>query len=305
MLNLGQPIPKSSNAEYLAQCASRFGQAMLLEGLGNPPELIADGKVHRFYIDGDKVGSQNGWYVFYGTAGAYGSWRTGFQATWPRGERQNEGIKVNLQATISAVQTQQKIDRNTDQLATASVAKNRWSSSIAASADHPYLKAKSVAPYGLRQIKQQLQIPLFDFEGNLWNLQSINPVGAKFFLKGGRVKGLFSPIGSDFRMPVDTFVICEGWATGASIHQDMHYPVMCAMNAGNLLPVAEAARNHAPSATIIIIADNDRHTEGNPGVTKALEAARMIKAAVIIPQFPDGASGTDYNDRTNLKVCNA
>jgi len=49
---------------------------------------------------------------------------------------------------------------------------------------------------------------------------------------------------------------------------------------------------------MIICADNDYLTEGNPGMTKAVEAAHAIGAAVTAPDFgtdrPDGA--TDFND---------
>ncbi len=49
------------------------------------PEVIADGKIHRFRVEGDKRGSKNGWYVYFSypvAAGAVGSWRTGESYTW-------------------------------------------------------------------------------------------------------------------------------------------------------------------------------------------------------------------------------
>jgi putative DNA primase/helicase len=61
------------------------------------------------------------------------------------------------------------------------------------------------------------------------------------------------------------------------------------MNAGNLLPVATAARTAWPGAELVICADNDRHTAGNPGVTAATAAAKATGARLIVPEFPTGA----------------
>ncbi len=95
-------------------------------------------------------------------------------------------------------------------------------------------------------------------------------------------------------------VICEGWATGATLHEVMGDFVLCAMNAGNLAKVAQGARKHFPEAKIIIAADNDRFTPGNPGLAKAIEAARLVQATLIVPEFPEGAEGTDFNDLSKL-----
>ncbi len=40
--------------------------------------------------------------------------------------------------------------------------------------------------------------------------------------------------------------ICEGFATGASIHEATDYPVVVAFNAGNLGPVARVLRRGSP-----------------------------------------------------------
>jgi phage/plasmid primase-like uncharacterized protein len=43
-------------------------------------------------------------------------------------------------------------------------------------------------------------------------------------------------------------------------------------------------------------ADNDRQTKGNPGVRFATEAARAIGGRLAVPEFPEGAPGSDFND---------
>ena len=73
------------------------------------------------------------------------------------------------------------------------------------------------------------------------------------------------------------------------------------MNADNLLKVATAARAAWPSADLVICADNDRKTAGNPGLTKATKAAKEAGARLAVPEFPEGLSGTDFNDLANLR----
>lgn len=51
-----------------------------------------------------------------------------------------------------------------------------------------------------------------------------------------------------------------------------------------------------PKIQIVICADNDRGGDTNTGVTKATEAAQAEGALLAIPQFPEGLSGTDFND---------
>jgi putative DNA primase/helicase len=60
-----------------------------------------------------------------------------------------------------------------------------------------------------------------------------------------------------------------------------------AFNAGNLKPVALALRKKFPEAKIILCADNDRFTPGNPGVSKAREAALEVNGRLYVPRFED------------------
>ena len=110
----------------------------------------------------------------------------------------------------------------------------------------------------------------------------------------GRVTGLYSLIG------VAGKVICiaEGYATGASIHAATGHAVAVAFNASNLGPVAGAIRKNHSDARLIVCADDDAGTAGNPVLTRAGAAARGTGALVAVPAFgadrPPGA--TDFND---------
>jgi putative DNA primase/helicase len=84
----------------------------------------------------------------------------------------------------------------------------------------------------------------------------------------------------------------------------MGYPVAVAFNAGNLEAVAKAMRRKLPDLPMIICADDDSATDGNPGLTKARQAALATGAKVAVPDFgdqrPEGA--TDFNDMVGLEA---
>jgi putative DNA primase/helicase len=159
-----------------------------------------------------------------------------------------------------------------------------------------YLTHKRVHANGLKlEGRGVLLVPLRDVGGRLWSLQTIQPDGTKRFFSGGRVSGYFHTIG--MIDPVGLLFICEGYATGATIHRLHGAAVACAMFADNLLPVALAIRARYPKADMVIAGDNDRFTDGNPGATKAEAAARAVGGRWVIPEFPpECTSGTDFND---------
>jgi putative DNA primase/helicase len=118
------------------------------------------------------------------------------------------------------------------------------------------------------------------------------------------VKGTYSPLG--IVEPGSVLCICEGWATGASLHQHGGYVVAAAMNAGNLTPAAKGLRSRYPDQRFVIAGDDDRLTDGNPGRTAANAAATAVGAEVAFPEWPKGAPDdlTDFNDLANWKLAN-
>ena len=63
---------------------SHFADVLASAGF-TAPELIADGKIHRFDGPEDKRGKKNAWYVLHSDgipAGSFGDWRTGLSQTW-------------------------------------------------------------------------------------------------------------------------------------------------------------------------------------------------------------------------------
>ncbi|MEE4108460.1 MAG: toprim domain-containing protein, partial [Halieaceae bacterium] len=164
-----------------------------------------------------------------------------------------------------------------------------------ASLDHPYLLSKQVTPYGLMQLDDMLLVPLRNGTGDVRSIQRIRPNGDKLFLEGGEVSGCFHLIGDALASPV---YLVEGYATGATVNALTGRPVVVAFNTGNLPKVIGALRGSGYRGRIIIAADNDRETAGNPGISAAGKAAaESPDVSVVVPEFPaDDNDGTDFND---------
>jgi len=174
-----------------------------------------------------------------------------------------------------------------------------WREAKPAPENHPYLAAKQIKPHGAKQSGNALVIPL-RAGGELHSLQFVGPAGDKRFLSGGRVAGCYFSLGNT--KGAAALAICEGFATGASIQEATGYPVAVAFNAGNLGAVAKAMREKFPALPLILCADDDVSTEGNPGITKATEAARSVGGRLAIPDFGEGRQlgQTDFNDMAAL-----
>lgn len=259
---------------------------------------VPDGQIHRFHVPGDKSGTLNGWYVLYldGIAsGAFGSWKAGGASTWCSREPADHREAEQVRQRIDQARQQREAEQRQRQLETATLAQRWWRDARRADPDHAYLIAKGVRPHGLRQRGDELLVPLYA-GGVLVNLQRIATDGGKRFLFGGRVRGTYSPLGRI--TPGKPLCVCEGWATGATLHQDGGYTVACAMNSGNLKPVALALRAEYHTTEIIIAGDDDRRTDGNPGRTAANAAAALAGCLVTFPEWPADAPDTltDFND---------
>ncbi len=276
---------------------SEFREAMISEGITPPEAILADGILHRFKINGKK----NGWYVFYNEnipAGAFGDWRRGISSKWcAKRINQMSAIERKAHSTQMKIATKQReavvIQEQTEAVKRA---QSIWHASIAANPAHLYLLKKRISPFYARQRGDSLVLPVTDFEEHICSLQFISPEGTKMFLKGGAKKGRFISVNG---FSGERKLICEGFATGATLAQA--YPDTCviaAMDAGNLEAVALAARERWPDAEILICADDDRLTAGNPGVAKARKAAMSASAKFTVPEWPPGVPEvlTDFND---------
>lgn len=265
------------------------GRGLLIEG-----PAIGDGSLHRVHVNGDKRGTRNGWYLLHldgVPAGAFGSWKGDWRETWHAygSDQIPASQRMRLNAAITEAKRQRDAETQQCWQAAAQAAQALWRAAGAADSAHPYLLRKSVKAHGLRQSGGLLLVPMRDADGVLWNLQTIAADGTKLFRKGARKTGNYHAIGG----PVtDVVHIAEGYATAASIHEATGQPVAVAFDCGSLAPVARVLRAKYPRARIILCADNDTTTPGNPGLTKATAAAAEVGGRVALP--PDGFN--DFND---------
>ncbi len=164
-----------------------------------------------------------------------------------------------------------------------------------------YFGVKNVRNFGLHyhESNNSIAVPLHDINGRFVSLQWINENGDKRFVSGCPIRGAFFDVALDtLKSNTDyPILICEGYATLATIYEAVHYPVVAAMNCHNILPVAEALKKKFPKRKIIIMADNDLHNEVNSGLNYANEACNKFNLdGVIASKFSRKENGTDWND---------
>jgi putative DNA primase/helicase len=277
-----------------------FQSAMATAGLTPPDHITADGKIHRFSTNG-KPRDGSGWYMLHLDgipAGAFGCWREGFTQNWcaKSDNAMTESERLAHRERTKAMQVQRETEKAQCHQSTAFEATQRWQDAIACT-EHPYLSRKGVKSYGLKvEADGVLIVPMRDAAGTLWNVERIQ--GADFKdkkgLSGGRRTGLYHSIGK----PDGVLIVCEGYATGASIHEATAHAVAVAFNAGNLEAVATELHSKYPTLKIILASDDDHQTAGNPGTTKATAAAQAVGGLLAVPVFPAErpVKATDFND---------
>lgn len=283
--------------------ADQFMGAIAATGLTPPDTIHDDGLLHRFSSSGRR-GDDSGWYVLHldgVPAGSFGCWRTGLTSSWSNKAvaEMTAAERDAHQSRIQAMKRQRDAEQGQRHEAAAVEAARRFDAATPCTS-HTYLSTKGVNAYGVRvDSSGALIVPMRDTAGKLHSLQTIGPDGDKRFLFGGRVKGCYHAIG---RPNGGRLIVCEGYATGASIHQAMGDAVAVAFNAGNLESVATALHRKYPDLVLIVAADDDHQTEGNPGMTKARAAALAVGGFVVAPQFPSGRpdKATDFNDLHQL-----
>ncbi|MEO6093043.1 MAG: toprim domain-containing protein [Novosphingobium sp.] len=204
--------------------------------------------------------------------------------------------------SIRQAEIARKRERLAGEEVAARCAAELWLNAGPADPAHPYLVAKALEPFGIRQAGGALLVPMVDCAFRLWNVQRIRPDGFKLFGKDGRTTGLFWPHGVhliDGRPSAGPLVIGEGFATVAAIHSATGFGVVAAMSARNLEAVAPAMRKLFPAREMILAADDDCHLPENLGVNAATKAAQAVGGVVAIPR-PDTRSADSSADFADM-----
>jgi putative DNA primase/helicase len=246
-------------------------------GYNRPEHIIQDGAIHRY---GKKLVD---WYVynFHDTNpyGSFGCWsrpneqninwcyRGSEMSSKERAEYENNMIKVRAQINDDRARMHTQ--------AREEVAKI-WEEATEPES-HPYLQKKNVKAHGIRMHKGELLIPMRDKNGLLHSLQRIKPSCEKLNWTGGAVAGHYHVIQGTGKYAY----LCEGYATGATIHEATGATVYVAFSAGNMKTISDALPDN-----VIVAADKDANRTGEM-------AAEKTGRKVILPQ---GTTGTDFND---------
>lgn len=304
----------------------QFRAVMRERGIDIRDTIVADGHMHRAHVEGDRQQSKSGWYILHldeHPAGAFGCWKRYGKIKFSWTSKETTEWTPEQKREFRAQLERQRLER--DRLtrerheAAAAHAEAIWQASEPAEDDHPYLQRKACKAHGIRVGRWQvvnpetgevttvsqlaLLIPIRDTRKKIWSLQAIfphdrNPLRRdKDYLKDGAKEGLFFTLGT----PKDeTILICEGYATGASLHEATGQAVVIAFDTSNLLPVGKTLRQRFPTFKLVFCADNDQWTEKpivNPGIHWARAAALVVAGLLAIPQFVNlDRKPTDFND---------
>jgi putative DNA primase/helicase len=270
-----------------------FVQKAMLEHSLNPPNcIIADGDFHRFKND---KGKDDCWYVAH-TDGipraAFGDFSTGLKT---KCRDDNYYLKLTkAERRDQQIELQQNIRQNElDELVKTNKAITKatwkWGKSLPVT-HHDYLVDKKIKPHSARLYKGALVIPAWNSKNTLVSLQHIRSSDNKRFEYGSKTTGAYHQFGRyDKSKPA---LICEGWATGASLYEKLGYPTYVAFSATNLIHVARYVRSIHMGNDIIIMGDNDANGVGQK---YANEAAKLIGASCLFPP----TEGFDWNDHIN------
>jgi phage/plasmid primase-like uncharacterized protein len=267
-------------------------------------DLIADGEIHRVAHVSSKKGSLDGWYILHTSGkvpvGIAGCWKEPtFEAKWVAdiGRSMSFTERFEHDKWVADLRAKKDAERLASQAVAAERAEDEVGTYADASDDHPYLVRKHIQAHGVKIDRAgRLVVPVVNQSGEILSYQTIDAEGNKRFLKGGKIEGGFYELRGNRKI----VFVGEGFATCASIHEATGYTVMVAFDCGNLAKVAKSAKEMFPGSKIVIGADNDQFTEGNPGVTKGRAAAALVFGEIVYPSFGDADmvdnKPTDWND---------
>lgn len=304
-----------------------FSQELEKRGYQIHGSPVADGRIHRVHLDGDKHGAKNGAYSIYMDAKPslwMRDWKNSNVADTVITHKESEnshGIDDKLLKQLSEVNRINKIqtqsDRDRMQYAVSKRLEKEFET-LSPAIEHAYAKAKEIPPINAKVDERgNLFIPFKDVNDQIQTAQRIpgvsqNDAFPKYFEKGGEKSGNFALVGVDsFKdlkesKPQEIY-IAEGYSTAVSVHNALKVPVIVAGDSGNLEPVAKhiAEALKDDKITLVFLADNDLTKKNNPGLNAAYKAANDVKnmmetaAIVVKAQFTqeEKAKGlSDFND---------
>lgn len=275
-------------------------------------EPLMDGRFHRAKVSGDRGAEKSGSYVYIESPDGPGWYmkdhRSGetFTGKWQGGPDEAPDTEnrraLRLQGAINA--ERRAAERDAKWAEAAQLARKTFAKLSNAEPDGAtYLDRKQVGLHGAARFDgTTLVLPYQDIDGNVTTLQRIPAAegSAKLYSKDAKKEGAFYLMGdlADGK-PV---LVCEGYATGASLRELSGHTVVCAGDAGSLERVCMDLRERLPSSLMLVCADDDREAvrrgKENRGMDAGIDAANLAGGHLAPPPFPEGIDGSDWNDLT-------
>ncbi|CDL86930.1 toprim domain-containing protein [Xenorhabdus cabanillasii] len=176
----------------------------------------------------------------------------------------------------------------------------------------PYLTSKGLHCPNQRLLPDNSAVlRLTTLDKKVTGAQIIKPDGEKKLLTGSQKKGAFIPLSTLEENP-NTVIITEGYATALTVNQFCKGAVLAALDAGNLLSVAQSVRERWPGTKIIIAADNDGHhpdeldkngkPKVNTGKISAEKAAIAVNGWITLPPTEHKADWDDYRQQYGVET---
>ncbi len=279
----------------------------------NEQDIILDGQIHRFKTREDKGSNTAGSYCIFTQhwpAGWVQDWRKGDAVSWTlkREELDDEGksyfddetYKKNLELSRKHQEELRK-QREHDKLVASENARILFEQTSDTQDPYfAYLQRKGIHPHGVKFLNpystnETMLVPIYNINGVIQSIQYIDADGNKKYFYQAPISGGFFPFGLGDNP--DIILVGEGYATMATVYELTGYPCVAAMDCGNLLHVCMALKGKYTNSKIIITADNDTRSEGNPGISRANHAKDKLNLlAVIAPTFSNEEFGSDWND---------
>ena len=124
---------------------------------------------------------------------------------------------------------------------------------------HHYLKAKGVGVYGeARSYGEKVLLPYRDASGRITTTQTVDPTGAKRFLKGGEKKAAFLKS----QVIPDLFILPRATQPARRSTRPPAAVIVC--GDAQPAPVSAAIRQKYPDTKIVFCADDDHWTRATP-----------------------------------------
>jgi putative DNA primase/helicase len=272
-----------------------------MRGVGLLVDGLEVGRLRRCKVDGDR--EKRGWYSLHEITldggecvivGSFGIWR-GTEWNTQKVELKRSPLSADqraaLKARIAADMKAAEARRRGEASRAAMRAQKVWEL-CARDGDAPYLRRKGVQAHGVRfSPSGAVVIPMLDTSARVHGLQFIHAEKRQgrdkdFWPAGLAKQGHYHWIGPT---PTSVMLVAEGYATGASVFEASGWPVAVAFDAGNLIHVAQALARRYKGVQILIAADDDFKTFGNPGISKAEAAALAVGGAWFAPVFSQPA----------------